>query len=62
MRVLRTFAFADLSGFTNYTTEHGDDAAGRVLGEFRAVTRRLASARWQRAGCKLLQALACSDR
>ena len=45
MRVLRTFAFADLSGFTNYTAENGDDAAGRVLGEFRAVTRG-----WPRTG------------
>ena len=24
MRVERTFAFVDLSGFTNYTAEHGD--------------------------------------
>ena len=60
MRVLRTFAFADLSGFTNYTTEHGDDAAGRVLGEFRAVTRRLASergvrvAKWLGDGCMVV--------
>ena len=31
MRVPRTFVFVDLSGFTNYTAEHGDDAAGRLL-------------------------------
>ena len=28
MRVPRTFAFVDLSGFTNYTAAFGDDAAG----------------------------------
>ena len=60
MRVLRTFAFADLSGFTNHTAEHGDDAAGRVLAEFRAVTRRLASdrgvrvAKWLGDGCMVV--------
>ena len=60
MRVLRTFAFADLSGFTNYTTEHGDDAAGRVLSEFLVVTRRLASergvrvAKWLGDGCMVV--------
>ena len=31
MRVPRTFAFVDLSGFTNYTAAFGDDAAGRLL-------------------------------
>jgi class 3 adenylate cyclase len=60
MRVERTFAFADLSGFTNYTAEHGDDAAGRVLSEFRAITRRLASdqgvrvAKWLGDGCMVV--------
>ena len=40
--------------------EHGDDAAGRVLGEFRAVTRRLASergvrvAKWLGDGCMVV--------
>jgi class 3 adenylate cyclase len=57
MRVERTFLFADLTGFTNYTASNGDDAAGRLLGEFRANTRRLASdvgvrvAKWLGDGC-----------
>ncbi len=60
MRVQRTFLFADLSGFTNYTAANGDDAAGRVLGEFRATTRRLASdrgvrvAKWLGDGCMVV--------
>jgi class 3 adenylate cyclase len=60
MRVERTFAFADLSGFTNYTAENGDDAAGRVLGDFRTITRRLASdrgvrvAKWLGDGCMVV--------
>jgi adenylate cyclase len=60
MRVLRTFAFADLSGFTNYTAENGDDAAGRILSEFRATTRRLSSdrgvrvAKWLGDGCMIV--------
>jgi class 3 adenylate cyclase len=60
MRVQRTFAFVDLSGFTNYTAGHGDDAAGRILGEFRVITRRLASdrgvrvAKWLGDGCMVV--------
>ena len=38
MRVPRTFAFVDLSGFTNYTAAFGDDAAGRLLSAFRDLT------------------------
>ncbi len=45
MRVPRTFVFLDLAGFTNYTTEHGDDAAGAVLSAFRAIVRDVASER-----------------
>jgi class 3 adenylate cyclase len=45
MRVPRTFLFVDLTGFTNYTAENGDDAAGRVLSAFRAITRRISSER-----------------
>jgi class 3 adenylate cyclase len=45
MRVPRTFCFADLTGFTNYTGEHGDDAAAALLADFRAAARELASAR-----------------
>ena len=60
MRVERTFAFADLSGFTNYTAENGDDAAARVLADFRSITRRLASdrgvrvAKWLGDGCMVV--------
>ena len=39
----RTFLFVDLTGFTNYTAENGDDAAGRLLSEFRSATRQIAS-------------------
>jgi class 3 adenylate cyclase len=45
MRVPRTFAFVDLSGFTNYTAAFGDDAAGRLLSAFRTITREIASER-----------------
>ena len=57
MRVPRTFAFVDLSGFTNYTAAFGDDAAGRILGAFRTLTREIASehgariAKWLGDGC-----------
>lgn len=43
MRVPRTFVFADLSGFTNYTAAFGDDAAGRILSAFRSLAREVAS-------------------
>ena len=45
MRVPRTFAFVDLSGFTNYTAAFGDDAAGRILSAFRSLVREIASER-----------------
>lgn len=45
MRVPRTFVFCDLTGFTNFTAEHGDDAAGNLLANFRSVTRAVASER-----------------
>jgi class 3 adenylate cyclase len=45
MRVPRTFVFVDLTGFTNYTAENGDDAAGHLLSRFRAATRHVASSR-----------------
>jgi len=60
MRVPRTFVFVDLSGFTNYTSEHGDDAAGRILSRFRAVTRDVTSergvriAKWLGDGCMIV--------
>lgn len=60
MRVPRTFAFVDLSGFTNYTAAFGDDAAGRILSAFRAITREVASergvriAKWLGDGCMIV--------
>ncbi|MEZ5246422.1 MAG: adenylate/guanylate cyclase domain-containing protein [Acidimicrobiales bacterium] len=45
LNVMRTFCFADLSGFTAYTREHGPHAAVRQLGEFRRVTRNVAAKR-----------------
>jgi adenylate cyclase len=60
MRVPRTFVFVDLSGFTNYTAANGDDAAGRILGSFRALTREVASdrgvriAKWLGDGCMVV--------
>ena len=45
LNVTRTFCFADLSGFTAYTREHGPHAAVRQLGEFRRVTRNVAAKR-----------------
>jgi len=50
----------DLSGFTNYTAEHGDDAAGTILIGFRATCRQVSSARgvriakWLGDGCMLV--------
>jgi class 3 adenylate cyclase len=60
MRVPRTFAFLDLSGFTNYTAAYGDDAAGRILGTFRTLAREVASergvriAKWLGDGCMVV--------
>lgn len=60
MRVPRTFAFVDLSGFTNYTAAFGDDAAGRLLGAFRTIVREVASeqgvriAKWLGDGCMIV--------
>lgn len=45
MRVGRTFAFVDLSGFTAFTDSHGDDDVNRVLAEFRATVRDTSSRR-----------------
>jgi class 3 adenylate cyclase len=60
MRVPRTFAFVDLSGFTNYTAVAGDDAAGRLLSAFRTMAREIASergvriAKWLGDGCMVV--------
>jgi adenylate cyclase len=45
MRVRRCFAFLDLSGFSAYTDEHGDDQAVVVLGQLRSTLRRAAERR-----------------
>lgn len=45
LNVTRTFCFADLSGFTAYTREHGPHTSVRQLGEFRRVTRNVAAKR-----------------
>lgn len=44
-RVVRTFAFIDLSGFTAYTNGQGDDDAVDVLGRFRVAVREASSSR-----------------
>jgi class 3 adenylate cyclase len=44
-RVDRAFAFIDLSGFTRFTSEHGDAAAVQVLAGFRQAVREVASRR-----------------
>ncbi len=45
MRVIRTFAFVDLSPFTQFTEESGDAAAAEVLARFRSLVRSVASRR-----------------
>lgn len=44
-RVDRTFAFIDLSGFTAFTDAEGDEAAVRVLEDFRSTVRRVVARR-----------------
>jgi class 3 adenylate cyclase len=43
MRVERAFAFVDLSGFTSFSDEYGDDESVRVLTLFRSAARRVAT-------------------
>ncbi|MEM9203032.1 MAG: adenylate/guanylate cyclase domain-containing protein [Actinomycetota bacterium] len=45
LNVTRTFCFADLSGFTAFTREHGPHEAVDRLGEFRRITRNVAAKR-----------------
>ncbi|MFT7475916.1 MAG: adenylate cyclase [Verrucomicrobiales bacterium] len=45
LNVDRTFVFADLSGFTQYTRENGPHEAVKLLGEFRRVARNVAAKR-----------------
>lgn len=44
-RVVRGFAFIDLSGFTSFTDTEGDAAAVDVLTSFRSIVRGVASTR-----------------
>lgn len=60
MRVPRTFVFVDISGFTRFTAEQGDDAAGRLLSAWRGATRDTASEtgvridKWLGDGCMIV--------
>ena len=60
MRVERWFAFVDLSGFTSFGDEFGDDESVRVLTLFRSGVRRVATdfgvriAKWLGDGCMLV--------
>lgn len=45
MRIDRSFGFVDLCGFTAFTEAEGDEEAVRVLAEFRAAARDVASRR-----------------
>ena len=42
---VRTFLFADIRGYTVFTQEHGDEAAGRLAGKFAGVVRSTVEAR-----------------
>ncbi len=42
---VRTFLIADVRGYTAFTREHGDEAAGRLAGRFAEVAREAAAAR-----------------
>lgn len=59
-RVVRTIGFIDLSGFTQYTTVNGDEAAVRALMFFRAATREVCArhgvriAKWLGDGAMLV--------
>ena len=45
LSVIRTFCFADLSGFTAFTRDNGPHAAVGQLAEFRRITRNVAAKR-----------------
>ena len=59
-RFERTFAFIDLSGFTNFTDVMGDKAALAEINTFRAIVREIASrkgiriAKWLGDGAMLV--------
>lgn len=60
MKVERTFVFVDLSGFTKYTADNGDSAAGNILTKFRAEVRDVAASwgirvdKWLGDGCMIV--------
>ena len=60
MRVDRWFAFVDLSGFTSFGDQFGDDESVRVLTLFRGAVRQVATdfgvriAKWLGDGCMLV--------
>jgi class 3 adenylate cyclase len=60
MRVDRWFAFVDLSGFTSFGDEFGDEESVRVLTIFRGAVRQIATdfgvriAKWLGDGCMLV--------
>src|SRR6476661_7547614 len=60
MRVDRWFAFVDLSGFTSFGDEFGDEESVRVLTIFRGAVREVATefgvriAKWLGDGCMLV--------
>jgi class 3 adenylate cyclase len=60
VRVTRWFAFVDLSGFTSFGDEFGDDESVRVLTLFRGAVRQVATdfgvriAKWLGDGCMLV--------
>lgn len=59
-RVLRTFGFVDIGGFTAYANAEGDDRAVAQLSEFRAIVRAVGSgtgirvAKWLGDGAMLV--------
>jgi class 3 adenylate cyclase len=60
VRVERWFAFVDLSGFTSFGDEFGDEESVRVLTLFRSGVRKVATefgvriAKWLGDGCMLV--------
>jgi adenylate cyclase len=60
VRVERWFAFVDLSGFTSFGDQFGDDESVRVLTLFRGAVRQVATdfgvriAKWLGDGCMLV--------
>ena len=60
VRVDRWFAFVDLSGFTSFGDENGDEESVRVLTLFRSAVRQVATdfgvriAKWLGDGCMLV--------